>query len=139
MLRMASPAGELAADFVQGLKRINEEERQAMLACTAREQTRKTHRRYAENAEETTAPGLNEVLLTFAPALDGATGDIYFFLSVVVVFWVVVVCVSGAGAEPSAFAGAGVVCVVSVLLVVEFSVELVAGGGFTTVVGGGVC
>jgi hypothetical protein len=44
MLRMASPAGELAADFVQRLKRINEEERQAIPARAARGHTRKTPR-----------------------------------------------------------------------------------------------
>jgi hypothetical protein len=57
-----------------------------------------------------------------------------------------VLCELAAGVEPSGFVGAGVVCFVSELLVVVFSVELVgagallaAGGGFTTVVGGGVC
>lgn len=91
--------------------------------------------------------GANGTLPTFEPALDGVTGVYYFFFSTVVVFCVAVVCESTADAVPSGFTGAGVVCFVSVLLVVVCSVVLVlgsgvllvAGGVFTTVVGGGAC
>ena len=81
----------------------------------------------------------------FEPVLDGDAGVYGFFFSTVVVLFVVVVCESGAVGVPSGFAGAGVVCFISVSLVVVCSVVLgagvllLAGGWVTTVVGGGDC